>query len=125
MNNKGSTLIETLVAVALLSIISVSMFSLFATGWAAAKLAGGVEGATLLAQQRLEQIKASASTDAPLTQDRELIDPLNFPGYSWDVVAEEQAPGLHQVTVSVYWNHLGRERRVSLGTYVRTRVEQP
>ncbi len=125
MNNKGSTLIETLVAVALLSIISVSMFSLFSTGWAAAKLAGGVEGATLLAQQRLEQIKASASTDAPLTQGREPIDPLNFPGYSWDVIAEEQAPGLHQVTVSVYWNLLGRERRVSLGTYVRTRVEQP
>ena len=122
----GFTLIESLVAVTLLSVLAVTMFSLYSTGLAAAKLVEGLDEAALLAQQRLEQIKATAGCNCgSLGQVRELVDPVHFPGYMWAVDAIEQAPGLQLVTVHVYWSHLGRERQVSLVTYIATRAEGP
>ncbi len=122
----GVTLIESLVAVTLLSVLAVTMFSLYSTGLAAAKLVQGLDEAALLAQQRLEQIKATAGCNCgALGQVREPVDPVHFPGYAWEVDTLEQAPGLQLVTVHVYWRHLGRERQVSLVTYIATRTEGP
>ncbi len=122
----GFTLIESLVAVTLLSVLAVTMFSLYSTGLAAAKLVQGLDEAALLAQQRLEQVKATAGCNCgPLGHVREPVDPVHFPGYVWEVDASEQAPGLQLVTVHVYWKHLGRERQVSLVTYIATRGEGP
>ncbi len=122
----GVTLIESLVAVTLLSVLAVTMFSLYSTGLAAAKLVQGLDEAALLAQQRLEQVKATSGCNCgPLGHVREPVDAVLFPGYVWEVDALEQAPGLQLVTVHVYWRHLGRERQVSLATYIATRAEGP
>ncbi len=124
--DKGLSLIEVLVAMTLLSVIAVATFSLYSTGLAAAKLVQGVEQASLLAQQRLEQTKVTAACHCgPVTQDRELVDPVSFPGYAWEVDAREQAPGLLLITVHVYWQHLGHARQVSLATYVAQQAEGP
>ncbi len=124
--DQGTTIIEVLVAMTLLSVIAISTLSLYSTGLAAAKFVQGAEEASLLAQERLEQMKANAACNCgPLTQDREPIDPVNFPGYTWEVEAREQAPGLQLLTVHVYWRHLGKTRQVSLATYVVRPAEGP
>ncbi len=122
----GATLIETLVALAILAFITIAVLGLYSTGHTAARLAQGLDQASLLAQRRLEQVKATAAcNERPPTLLRQQVDPLNFPGYEWEVKSEERAPGLHHVSVTVYWMHLGRERQVELVTYIRTRSAVP
>ena len=126
IDENGATLIEALVAMALLGFITVAVFGLYSTGQTSAKLVQGLEEAALLAQQHLEQAKATATcNDRPITRPRQPVDPVNFPGYEWKVDGQEHAAGLHQVSVTVYWRHLGRERQVELATYIRTRCGEP
>ncbi len=124
-NEHGTSLIEALVAMTVLGIIAAAVFGLFLTGQAALRSAQQLEQASLFAQQRVEQIKAAAACgSAPLSQPRAAVDTRQFPGYV-AVEASERAPGLHQVTVTVSWSNLGRERHVDLTTYVRVEGRTP
>lgn len=119
-------IIEVLVALTLLSVIAVTTFSLYSTGLAAAKLAQGTEEASLLAQKRLEQVKANATCNCgSVRQYREPVDPVNFPGYTWEVDSQEHREGLQLITVHVYWQHLGRTRQVSLATFIARPADIP
>ncbi|HEV8354561.1 MAG TPA: prepilin-type N-terminal cleavage/methylation domain-containing protein [bacterium] len=118
---RGATLIEALVAMTVLGIIATAVFGLFITGQTAVRSAQTMEQASLLAQQRLERIKVDATCNViPRSETRSPIGGENAPGYTWATEAVEQAPGLHFVTVTVFWRDAGRDRQVDLATYIRT-----
>jgi prepilin-type N-terminal cleavage/methylation domain-containing protein len=123
---RGATLIEALVAMTVLGIIAAAVFGLFITGQTAVRSAQAMEQASLLAQQRLEQIKVAATCNVmPRSEARSPIDDEKHPGYTWSTEAVEQVPGLHSVTVTVFWRAAGRDRQVDLATYVRTERSAP
>ena len=117
MKHRGSVLIEQILAIALLSVVVVSLFSLLATGSMAGQLAQELSLAGALAAQKLEE--TLASREEPTEVPRQLLDPRRFPGYEWQVTVTEVAPALQQVTVTVWWLRRGYQRSVSLTTLVR------
>ncbi len=121
MNDRGGILIDQVVALALLGLLVVSIFSLLTTGTLAAHLARESSLAGGLAAQKLEAILASAETpsDAP----RQPLDPQRFPRYEWQVAVTDVDPSLRQVTVTVWWPLRNTTRSVSLTTLVRRRED--
>jgi type II secretory pathway pseudopilin PulG len=123
---RGASLIEALVAMTVLGIIATAVFGLFITGQVAVRSAQALEQASLLAQQRLEQIKVAAACNVfPRSEIRTPVDDEKYPGYAWSTDVIEHAPGLHLVAVTVFWTEGRRDRQVDLVTYVRTEVGVP
>ena len=123
----GATLIEALMVIALLGILAVSIHGIYSIAYTSAGRAQRLEQASLLAEERLERLKVRSqcnSVDA-LNQPREPVDPANFPGFMWEVNAQEKEPGLNQVMVTVFWSEGRREHQVSMATYLRARDRGP
>ncbi len=118
---RGSVLIEQVLAVALMSLMLVSVFSLLTVGSLAAQssqessLAGG------LAAQKLEQI--TGRWEDPAEIPRQALGP-QYPLHQWQVDVEDVDAALRAVTVTVSWPHRGRERSVSITTLVRRQEER-
>jgi type II secretory pathway pseudopilin PulG len=117
IRDRGSLLIEHLVAMALLSLLVVSVFSMLSTGSWAAHRAKETRLAGTLAAQKLEEL--TARCDDTTDVSRQPLDPVRFPGYQWLADVTQVAPSLRQVTVTVSWPARGQERSVSLTTLVR------
>ncbi|MGH2374682.1 MAG: prepilin-type N-terminal cleavage/methylation domain-containing protein [bacterium] len=111
----GLTLIEVLVAMAILSIAAAAIIGLYSTGFLAGAMARRMSGAVALAQQRLE---ASRSPCVLGDEGPESTDPA-FPGYRWQTKTSEVRPGLREVTATVTWQERGQDRSLSLTTLVR------
>ena len=120
--DRGSVLVEQVVAIALLGLLLVGVFSLLATGSLAARLARELSTAGNLAAEKLEDVIQNPG--APAVVSREPVDRERFPRYEWGVGVTEVAPALRQVTVTVWWPQRGRERSVSLTTLVRQQEER-
>ncbi len=116
MHDRGTVLVEQLIALALLSLLVVSIFSLLTTGTLAAHLAreSGLAGG--FAAQKLEEILASP--EEPADVSRQPLDPQRFPRYDWQVTVTDADPGLRQVTVTVWWPLRTTERSISLTTLI-------
>lgn len=95
----------------------VSLFGLLATGAMAAQMAHDLGLAGTLAAQKLEETVAACAPPAPVS--RRPVDAVRFPGREWTAAVRAVAPGLWEVTVTVWWPQRGRERQVSLSTLVR------
>lgn len=117
---RGALLLEQLIAIAILAMVVMSVFNLLVVGSLAGALAQDQSLATHLAQRRLEEIKA-AGCDAAASLPRQPVDASQFRGYEWQVDVVDLAPQLKQVAATVYWRARGRERSVSLVTFVRGR----
>ncbi len=117
IRDRGSLLLEHLVAMALLSLMVVSVFSMLSTGSWAAQRAKETRLAGSLAAQKLEELTARCDDTTDIS--RQPFDPVRFPGYQWLADVTQVAPSLRQVTVTVSWPARGQERSVSLTTLVR------
>ncbi len=117
MNDRGSVLVEQLIALALLSLLVMSIFSLLTTGTLAAHLARESSLAGGLAAQKLEEILAS--TEELVDVPRQPLDPQRLPRYEWQVTVTDTDPALRQVTVTVWWPLRNAERSVSFTTLIR------
>lgn len=122
MQDRGSILIEQLVAITLMGLLVVSIFSLLTTGSLGAQIARESSLAGGLAAQKLEEI--TGSWEEPTPVDRGPLDPRRFPRHEWQVDVTDVDRTLRQVTVTVWWPHRGRQRSVSLTTLVRRQEEQ-
>lgn len=113
-NLSGLTLVEVVVALALLAMTAAALFGLYTTGLLAGGMGKRMAGAVALAQQRLEASRSPCvlSDDGPAA-----IDPA-FPDYRWERRVTEVLPGLREVTATVYWQERGQERSVTLTTLV-------
>ncbi len=122
MLNRGSILIEQLVAIALMSIMLVSVFSLLTAGALAAQMAQEFGLAGGLAAQKLEEI--TGGREEPTGGLRQPIDPDRYPRHEWQADVTDVDAALRQITVTVWWRQRGRERSVSLTTLVRQHEER-
>lgn len=121
---QGFSLIETLVALALLALVTGAVYSSYTTSMAGAEESARAALATRFAQSKLEEISAGGLVLAG-EQQGESAD-----GFSWQVtvsplededMAVEQAfggtaPQAALVTVTVGWRGRGKDRSVALTT---------
>lgn len=117
MRDRGGVLIEQILALTLLSVLVVSLFSLLTVGSFAAQIAQQRSLAAGLAAQKLEEIIGSSRDPLPVL--RRPVDPGRFPTYHWQVDVAEAGPALREVTVTVWYPVRSREHSVSLTTLVR------
>jgi general secretion pathway protein I len=114
MRRQGFTLLEVMVALAILAITLVVLFSQQATSIDQGNEARIITKATFLAQERMTGV---------LTQDRLSIGEEEaqeeIPPFTWKTMVEEAAiEGMKKITVLVLWKEGDRERDLRLVTYV-------
>ena len=115
-DHQGLTLIEVLIAAAILAVGLVALLSAFPIGYVDVNVSGGQSKATAYAQQMLEQLKNQTFNPGPLNQTD-----TPEPGYSrtWTIAQE---PGtnppnrLARIQVTVVWTRGDRSQTVTLET---------
>jgi len=105
-NQKGISLLETVVAVAIMGIITVAFLSALATTSSARATNDERTAAKILAEDIIENIK---SEDFAAEYDQyDLVNPPEFLGYSTNVTAAVERNGnIQKITVAVF--HKGHE----------------
>jgi general secretion pathway protein I len=116
MKEKGFTLLEVMVALAVLSVALVVLFSQQATSISRGNEARIVTKATLLAQERMAGLLAEGRLSMG-TEEGEVKD--SIPSFKWrELVEEGSIEGMKRLTVVVLWKEGERERDVRFVTYV-------
>jgi general secretion pathway protein I len=116
MKRGGFTLLEVMVALAVLSVVLVVVFSQQAASIARGNEARIITKATLLAQERM----AGLISEEDLTEgDEEGEVEDSIPPFQWKQQVEESSvEGMKKVTVLVQWKEGEKERDVRFVTYV-------
>jgi hypothetical protein len=119
VRQRGSILIDQLVALALLGLLLVGVFSLLTTGNLAAQLVrqSGLAGG--LAAQKLEEILDNP--EEPQAVPRQAVDPVRFPRLEWEASVTDVDGLFRQVSVTVWWPLRTTRRSVTLTSLVRRR----
>jgi general secretion pathway protein I len=116
MKMKGFTLLEVLVALAILSIALVVLFSQQATSLSRGNEARIITKATLLAQERMAGLLAEGRWITGI-EEGEVKE--SVPPFKWrQQVEEADVEGMKRLTVVVLWKEGEKERDVSFVTYV-------
>ena len=116
MRQQGFTLVEVMVALAILAITLVVIFSQQATSIKVGNEARIITKATFVAQERMAGLITQKRL--PIGEEEgevaEAIPPLKWK----HIVDESETEGMKKITVLVLWKEGGRERDVRLVTYV-------
>ncbi len=115
-DHQGLTLIEVLIAAAILAVGLVALLSAFPIGYVDVNVSGGQSKATAYAQQMLEQLKNQTFNPGPLNQTD-----TPEPGYTrtWTITQElgTNPPNrLARIQVTVVWTRGDRSQTVALET---------
>jgi prepilin-type N-terminal cleavage/methylation domain-containing protein len=110
------TLIEVMTAILIVTIVIAGGSFLFVTGRGQVSLQKHYRAATLLAAQKLEELKAGAYSDIVVGDDSNSI-PLEDLSYTRSTHAEN-AGSYKEVTVTVSWGPTGNAHNVSLVTFI-------
>lgn len=116
---RAVSLVELMVALAILGVGLLGAFRVFPVGLRASKRAELLSRATLIAERTLESTKLSAweeiGNQPPITEDAftvtVAVDQPEREGLS-------EPERLKQVTVTVEWPQEGRARAIAIGTYL-------
>ena len=104
-NNSGFTLMEVLVAMLILTVGLLGMAALITGIINSNKLSNRISTATVLAQDKMEDIKRAGYAGA--ADDTEGYNTISdYPLYKriTDVAAGDPAAGMNKITVTVYWD---------------------
>jgi general secretion pathway protein I len=113
---KGFTLLEVLVALAILSIALVVLFSQQATSLSRGNEARIITKATLLAQEQMAGLLAEGRRRTGI-EEGEVKE--SVPPFKWrQQVEEADIEGMKRLTVVVLWKEGEKERDVRFVTYV-------
>ena len=119
LSKKGFTLVELMVAVAILAIAAIGIFQAYTTGFQAMADSKDRTVATNIAQKKLEEIKNSVKVAYPYYN----IETQELNGKTFTIIVTTKVPppkpNLEQVIVTVSWkNRNGIEKNVQLETLV-------
>ncbi|MFW5808115.1 MAG: type IV pilus modification PilV family protein [Spirochaetota bacterium] len=113
----GFALIEVLIAVTILSVIIVSLYSGVSTGALAIAQNKNMTSAILIARSKLNEFKNSSMRGTDVSS--ETVE--EYPGFTWEreivQYENELLPELIQakvVTITVHWKYNNRDRSFSL-----------
>ena len=114
---RGFTILEMMLALMLFAIGTSIVMDLLHRGQAGASDGENVLVATHLAQQRLEELGATAYSSLANESKASISNPSGFSQFSRDVTVTTPYTNLKQIVVTVYWNAPGGETNVTLQTY--------
>lgn len=115
---QGMTILEVLLATALLGAIAVTVFSAFLIGLRAAALAGGMNTAAGLAQEALATATASSCGSSMPMDDAVEPEDRRLGRYHREVtLAQVPDTNLWEWTVRISWTQERRLRTVTLKTF--------
>lgn len=118
-HEQGFTLVEALIAFAILAVTLVALYGVFGTSAAALARTARLEQAVLLAQSKLDELDVVRAAPAALE------GPFEGTGYSWRIeLLPEQTPEPPELAVSplrtqrlklmVAWMENGRRREIAV-----------
>ena len=118
MTKRGFTLIEVVIALAILAVGLVGILSLFPIGFDAARRSVNSTQAALYSREKLEQVENAGFPSVGITTGT-FTDPL----YRWsqNVTAVSTAGVLRRVDLTVSWQYRTRNYQQVFTTYVATR----
>lgn len=116
---QGFTLLEVMVALAIVAIALVALLGLANRSIAVNAQLQKITQATLLAQERMTEIEIEAGRGAVQVFNEEGIFDEPFAEYRWRVSYEDTPlPNLQMVTVTVAWGDEERNEMVDLNSFV-------
>ena len=124
-NQRGYTIIEVLIAVAIFSIGILAIASLQLSTAGNVKSGNLVTQATMLARDKIEMLKRVADVTTLSNGSETDIDAQGTPGgifdRSWIISNPLGGIGTNtrQITVTVSWNHKGESRSIDLSTIAK------
>ena len=98
-NEKGITLLETVIALALLAVIGLAFLSGLASTSSSRALAEERVNAKILAEAQMENVKKQAFTD-----NYTLLTLDGFDGYTTNITVEDHYYNLQKITVNITHN---------------------
>lgn len=125
-HERGFTLIETLVAFAILAVTLTALYASLGTGMRALERAGNAEDAALLAQSKLEEVRIARTLP-----DEAVSAMFDGTPYRWTLMPVTEPPDPNAPTaavvprhlrLSIAWQEDGRTRHLDVDTIVLVRT---
>lgn len=117
---EGFTLLEVMIAVAIIAIALVTLLGLGNRSIEINRQTQMITQATLLAQQRISEIEAAVKPGYQFQEEEGAFEPP-FEIYRWRIAFQETPiPLLRMVTVTVAWGEEARNEMVDLTSFVFT-----
>jgi len=122
--NRSFSLIEIVIALAILAVGASIAVRFFPIGLTASRLSASITQAATLAQERIEEVKAQRAL-APGSIEGDFTE-SGYPGFYYtQLTVEETDPEMYQRLFKVYltvsWNYRGRTRSEEFITYISSR----
>ncbi len=115
----GFTLLEIMIALAIVSIAMVSLLALANRSIGFHDRLQRITAATLLAQQKMAETEVSAQKGALTTAPTQGVFNRPYEGYRWSITfADTPLPSVRMVTVTVLWGDEERNELVDLTSFV-------
>lgn len=119
-SSRGFTLLEVMIALAIVSVALVSLLSLANRSIGVQARLERLTQATLLAQRKMGDVEAAAQTETVATQATEGSFEPPFEDYRWRLAFEETPLAeVRKVTVVVAWGDEGRNERVEIDSFLK------
>jgi general secretion pathway protein I len=115
----GFTLLEIMIALAIVSIALVTLLSLGNRSIAVHDRLEKITRATLLAQDKMTEVEVTSRQTGKDLENEEGVFDKPFDGFRWRTTfTDTPLPSIKQVTVTVLWGDEKRNQKVDLTSFV-------
>ncbi|ADQ14869.1 type IV pilus modification PilV family protein [Halanaerobium hydrogeniformans] len=136
LEDKGFTLLEIILAIAVVGIVGVTFFGFFANSARVIKSVDVREKALMLAQQEMEGIKAGGFSGINneinnenyfddnykyFYDEKSINSNDGFPEYKVNILVEKEKDSLYKLTVTSDWTENSIDKNIELISYVSSR----